>query len=155
MQQQSRLLKVKPRVPPPQPSGRLQGLALAVVTGGGGLFDRLVMGIILCNTLMLCVQYADAPPALQLLLGYGNLCFSAAFTVEAALRILALGPRAYLSKKSNVFDLSVTAVGVADVLLSSLVASACSGGGQQSASSSSLMQVIRALRVFRLIRLIR
>lgn len=65
------------------------------------------MGMILLNTLALCMDYYGSTETYELVLGVANNVFVGIFTLEAILKLSGLGPRYYFLEAWNIFDCSI------------------------------------------------
>ncbi|KAK3250718.1 Caveolin-2 [Cymbomonas tetramitiformis] len=105
-------------------------------------FDLLTMGLIIFNTLTMCIEYYRMPEAMEDALMYINFVLSAYFGVEMIIKIIGLGPKGYCADRMNVFDGAV-------VLFSFLEIGLTRGKG---GGSLSVLRSFRLLRVFKLAR---
>ena len=76
----------------------------------------------------------------------GNILICVVFAVEMALKLIALGPKAYFRSKFNVFDAFVMATSIFELLYYTFVKKASSN------SAASIFRGFRMLRVFKLAR---
>ena len=101
-----------------------------------------INGVILLNTLTLTLEYDGMSHSYAETLEIINLVFTTIFMLELALKVCALGIRAYVRDRMNWLD--------AGVVIVSIIELAMSGG-----EASSNFTVLRALRVFRILKLVR
>ena len=78
-----------------------------------------------------------------------NLCFSAIFAVEAALKLLAYFPRQYLEDRWNRFDALLVLGSAADVAMTLAETDVAAAGTPQ------LLRVIRVVRIARILRIVK
>jgi len=102
-------------------------------------FEGAVMGAILLNTLAMMLVHHGQSPAWDAVLGAADWVFLAVFTLEAALKLLGLGPRTYFKDAWSRFDFVV--------VVGSYVTLFFDAGPY-----APLLRVIRIGRVLRLIR---
>ncbi|KAG2498044.1 hypothetical protein HYH03_003805 [Edaphochlamys debaryana] len=139
---QKSLLKADPPMMPPPPENRFRRWAHSLITSREA--DWLIMGAILVNVVFMAMVHVDMNDTWQYVMSYSNLVFTAIFTVEASLKLIAFGPRTYFRDAWNAFDFFVTLISVASVAMDF-----------SDAQSLSFMPVLRVLRVVRVLRLIR
>jgi len=58
-------------------------------------FDMMIIGIIIANVLVMALTHANMSHSWQNFMSYSNLGFTAAFTLEACLKLLVLGFKQY------------------------------------------------------------
>eukprot|EP01061_Rhynchopus_euleeides_P018893 TRINITY_DN3112_c0_g1_i6.p1 TRINITY_DN3112_c0_g1~~TRINITY_DN3112_c0_g1_i6.p1 ORF type:complete len:1793 (+),score=658.70 TRINITY_DN3112_c0_g1_i6:673-5379(+) len=100
------------------------------------VFHTSVMGAILLNTIALGIEHHGQPQEMTDVLEVLNVVFTVFFALEAVIKIIGLGPVAYVSDRFNIFDFVVSALSV--VGLFGVV------------DSVSVFRTFRALRVLRL-----
>jgi hypothetical protein len=101
-------------------------------------FDSVVIAIVIGNTVTLSIDYYGIPDDTTEKLTIANIVFSSLFGLELALKIVALGYRAYLSSYSNCFDALIVFTSFLEIGL---------GGGT---GSTSVLRTFRLLRVLKL-----
>eukprot|EP01065_Artemidia_motanka_P014877 TRINITY_DN18716_c0_g1_i1.p1 TRINITY_DN18716_c0_g1~~TRINITY_DN18716_c0_g1_i1.p1 ORF type:complete len:1646 (+),score=510.58 TRINITY_DN18716_c0_g1_i1:41-4939(+) len=99
---------------PRPPKGRLRRSAFALVTHGA--FDLLISAVVILNILTMCMQHRGQPASLGTFLEISNLVFVAIFVVEAALKVLGLGPRVYLADTWNRLDLLLVVLSLSQLV---------------------------------------
>ena len=68
-------------------------------------FNAFILFIIFANTLVLCLdKYPAYPPETQIWFDISNIFFTAVFTAELFIKIVALGIRPFLKDGFNIFD---------------------------------------------------
>ncbi|CAF1504754.1 unnamed protein product [Adineta ricciae] len=80
-------------------------------------FEFCIMVMIALNTCVLMAKYYRSPPTYNDILTYANTTFTALFTVESILKIIAFGLRNYFRDKWNAFDFITVLGSIADVLV--------------------------------------
>lgn len=65
------------------------------------------MGMILLNTLALCMDFYGATETYEFVLSIANNVFVGIFTLEAVLKLSGLGPRYYFLEAWNIFDFTI------------------------------------------------
>lgn len=107
-------------------------------------FFSAVAGLILANTVILAMEYHGMSPTYAAVLEAFNNTFTALFTVELVLKVLALGPAGYVRDTFNVFDAIIVIISLVELAVAS------SAGNGLSA-----FRVFRLLRIGRLLKLLR
>lgn len=98
------ILKAKPKRPDKEPENLLRKICYRIQKYKH--FEKIIYFCILCNTLVLALSYHGEPTFLEILIELSNSLFTAIFTIEALVKILALG-RDYFKDNWNNFDLSI------------------------------------------------
>ena len=80
-------------------------------------FDRLLLGLIILNTVVLALDRYPADHGLAYVLDVVNFVLTACFTVEVVLKSLGLGVRQYLRDSFNLFDFVVVVVSVIEIIV--------------------------------------
>lgn len=111
-------------------------------------FLYFVMVCIVINMLVLSIDYYTASADYKQSLVIINLIFTGVFLLEAVLKLIGLGPKAYFNQKWNCFDFFVVVISLLDIFLTFL------GSGSMSIIRVG-PQLIRVLRIFRVSKLIR
>jgi hypothetical protein len=91
------------------------------------------------------INWYDSPSSLESSLEYVNYVFAGIFTLEAVIKIIAFGPRDYLSKGWNIFDFSIVIISYVTLIIG---LSTNSNFGPKQAT------IARAFRIGRIFRLI-
>ena len=87
----------------------------------------------------MAVRHAGEPLVYQSLESNANAAFTALFALEAAIKLMGLGPRQYVSSRWNCFD--------AGLVAGSILSAALDVG-----AAGILLRMFRILRVFRLVK---
>ena len=112
-------------------------------------FDSFILLVILFNTALMALDWYGIDPALHLLLDAGNDLCTAIFTLEAILKLAALGCGNYLAEGWNIFDLVVVLVALSELAFKAIFGTDVKG------SLLRIARLTRALRVLRTVRVVR
>ncbi|CAF3656370.1 unnamed protein product, partial [Adineta steineri] len=121
-------------------------------------FEFCIMVLIALNTCVLMAKYYRSPQAYNDMLTYANTTFTALFTVESILKIIAFGLRNYFKDKWNAFDFITVLGSIADVLVTEFrfKPQASQIAGPQKHKNTLLnLGFLRLFRAARLIKLLR
>ncbi|CAF2976883.1 unnamed protein product [Rotaria sp. Silwood2] len=123
-------------------------------------FEFCIMVMIALNTCVLMAKYYRSPPTYNDILTYANTTFTALFTVESILKIMAFGLRNYFHDKWNAFDFITVLGSIADVLVTEFRFSgkaniSVSAGPQKHKNTLLNLGFLRLFRAARLIKLLR
>ena len=102
-------------------------------------FTRGILVAILVNTLSMGIEYHMQPEWLTLILEYSNYFFTALFTLEMALKVIADGVFGYLSDGFNLFDGGIVVLSVLELF-------------QEGRGGLSVLRTFRLLRILKLVR---
>eukprot|EP00878_Enallax_costatus_P032193 GHUV01035311.1.p1 GENE.GHUV01035311.1~~GHUV01035311.1.p1 ORF type:complete len:212 (+),score=29.33 GHUV01035311.1:258-893(+) len=105
--------------------------------------EFFIMVVIVANVVFLTLTHANMDDKWQSVLSWSNVVFTAIFTFEALLKMVAIGLWNYLKDGWSQFDLFVVSV--------SIVGVAIDMGTTQNLDFLPLIRVMRVARVFRLI----
>ncbi|CAG9314127.1 SCN4A_4 [Blepharisma stoltei] len=108
---------------------------------GSKYFNYFMIFCIIGNTTVLSVNYYGIDSDTSLILNQINTVFTIIFVCEMGIKILGLGLINYCKEKINLFDASITILGLVDFLLIT--------------GSGSVISAIWAIRVFRIFRVVR
>nr|XP_014347370.1 PREDICTED: sodium channel protein 60E-like [Latimeria chalumnae] len=101
--------------------------------------SRIITVCIIINTLMLSIDYYNAPYSEDL--EEGNKVLTVIFIAEAVLKILALNPVPYIKNPWNAFDFIIVCLSILDLGLSAI---------DIASFDLSIMRSLRMLRIFKL-----
>lgn len=135
------MMKTRPHRRPKRPRGP-RGCFFDLVTDPR--FDKIILVCILANTLVMASNFFGEPEWWTMTTTYLNLAFAGIFTLEAGLKVCALGT-AYFRDKWNLFDLAIvvgTNGGIATQWVTGVVLGPVTTG-------------VRTFRIARLLRLIK
>uniref|UniRef100_A0A7N8XB34 Voltage-dependent L-type calcium channel subunit alpha n=1 Tax=Mastacembelus armatus TaxID=205130 RepID=A0A7N8XB34_9TELE len=83
-------------------------------------FEYIMFVLIMLNTLCLAVQHYGQSALFNYVMDILNMVFTAVFTVEMVLKLIAFKPRGYFGDAWNVFDALVVIGSIVDIVLSEL-----------------------------------
>jgi hypothetical protein len=112
-------------------------------------FESFVMACIVVNVVYLATPSFDSPPWMENFLEGANYVLTAIFTLEAVLKIVGLGYLQYFKDKWNVFDICIVLLSLVGIGLNQ------EGSGSGDGTSGTGFGVVRAFRALRITRLIR
>ena len=141
------MLQLRPHKRKAEPRSRLRYTAYVIVESP--YFEAMISLTILVNLVSMTLTYYDEPEAHRATLAILNLCFSAIFAVEAALKLLAYFPRQYFASGWNRFDFLLVLGSAADVAMQLAQTDVAAAGTPQ------LLRVIRVVRIARILRIVK
>ncbi|TKS84186.1 Voltage-dependent N-type calcium channel subunit alpha-1B [Collichthys lucidus] len=106
-------------------------------------FEYAIMTLIALNTVVLMMKFYDAPVLYESMLKYLNIVFTALFTLECVLKIIAFGPLNYLKAAWNVFDFVTVLGSITDILVTEI---------KDKMINLSFLRLFRAARLIKLLR---
>lgn len=107
-------------------------------------FEQFIQACIILNTLILMLKWYRQPVSVDKVNEYLNTIFTVIFTIEALIRITAIGVYDYFKDGWNIFDLIVAAGSITGIFI------------QRSTSVEIInTSLFRAFRILRLLRLLR
>uniref|UniRef100_A0A3B4UKG0 Voltage-dependent L-type calcium channel subunit alpha n=1 Tax=Seriola dumerili TaxID=41447 RepID=A0A3B4UKG0_SERDU len=109
-------------------------------------FEYIMFVLIMLNTLCLAVQHYGQSTTFNYVMDILNMVFTAVFTVEMVLKLIAFKPRGYFGDAWNVFDALVVIGSIVDIVLSEI------DNTEDSARIS--ITFFRLFRVMRLVKLL-
>jgi hypothetical protein len=136
------------------------------------VFEAIIMTLIIISSIMLVVDnpYINPESDSIIFVGYLDNCFTVLFTIEALIKIIALGLfvnnntlkekklNAYMTSPWNVLDIIVVAASLMDFVVMVKASGASedeeSGGGGALSSNLKSVKALRALRALRPLRMI-
>ncbi|KAF0031200.1 hypothetical protein F2P81_015755, partial [Scophthalmus maximus] len=83
-------------------------------------FEYAIMSLIALNTVVLMMKFYGAPDLYESMLKYLNILFTALFTLECVLKVIAFGPLNYLKAAWNVFDFVTVLGSITDILVTEI-----------------------------------
>ena len=108
-------------------------------------FDNFIMACIMLNTLLMTMVWFDEPDGKEIVLEILNYIFSAIFTIEAIIKLIAL-KKVYFHDSWNIFDFIIVVLTLIILVLKVTNVGIEFGAGPT---------VLRALRIGRILRLIK
>ncbi|XP_063745485.1 voltage-dependent N-type calcium channel subunit alpha-1B isoform X2 [Eleginops maclovinus] len=106
-------------------------------------FEYAIMTLIALNTVVLMMKFYGAPDLYESMLKYLNILFTALFTLECFLKIIAFGPLNYLKAAWNVFDFVTVLGSITDILVTEI---------KDKMINLSFLRLFRAARLIKLLR---
>ncbi|XP_030647621.1 calcium channel, voltage-dependent, N type, alpha 1B subunit, a [Chanos chanos] len=111
-------------------------------------FEYSIMIMIALNTVVLMMKYYDAPDTYEATLKHLNIVFTALFSLECILKIIAFGPVNYLKDAWNVFDFVTVLGSITDIVVTEINVS-------ERLDRTLNLSFLRLFRAARLIKLLR
>ncbi|XP_039514892.1 calcium channel, voltage-dependent, N type, alpha 1B subunit, a isoform X5 [Pimephales promelas] len=108
-------------------------------------FEYSIMIMIALNTVVLMMKFHGANDAYEAMLKYLNIVFTALFSMECVLKIIAFGPLNYLKDAWNVFDFVTVLGSITDILVSEIKTT-------DRLLNFSFLRLFRAARLIKLLR---
>uniref|UniRef100_A0A8C2ZUW4 Voltage-dependent N-type calcium channel subunit alpha n=1 Tax=Cyclopterus lumpus TaxID=8103 RepID=A0A8C2ZUW4_CYCLU len=105
-------------------------------------FEYAIMTLIALNTVVLMMKVSDSSCQMSML-KYLNIVFTALFTLECILKIIAFGPLNYLKAAWNVFDFVTVLGSITDILVTEI---------KDKMINLSFLRLFRAARLIKLLR---
>lgn len=121
------------------PENRLQFHIWRVVTSQA--FEYLIFAFIVCNTVVLMMQYYQEPKLYTRVLDGFNIGFTAVFLLECILKLIAFKPKNYFMDRWNLFDFIIVVGSIIDITMNEV--------------SSEQMFAFGFFRLFRALRLVK
>nr|XP_015222181.1 PREDICTED: voltage-dependent N-type calcium channel subunit alpha-1B-like isoform X17 [Lepisosteus oculatus] len=108
-------------------------------------FEYFIMAMIALNTVVLMMKFYGAPVVYEAMLKYLNVVFTALFSLECILKIIAFGALNYLKDAWNVFDFVTVLGSITDILVTEINTS-------NKLINLSFLRLFRAARLIKLLR---
>ncbi|NWT77730.1 SCN5A protein, partial [Lanius ludovicianus] len=109
-------------------------------------FDLTITLCIVMNTLFMALEHNNMSPTFKFMLKIGNLVFTAIFTAEMILKIIALDPYYYFQQPWNIFDSVIVTLSLIELSFPRNK----SKREDQKGGTLSVLRSFRLLRVFKL-----
>ncbi|XP_060917618.1 voltage-dependent N-type calcium channel subunit alpha-1B [Labrus mixtus] len=106
-------------------------------------FEYAIMTLIALNTVVLMMKFYGAPDLYESMLKYLNILFTALFTLECILKMIAFGPLNYLKAAWNVFDFVTVLGSITDIVVTEV---------KDKMINLSFLRLFRAARLIKLLR---
>ena len=103
-------------------------------------FEKLIIILILLNTLTLAMEMYEAPDALETFLSVMNLFFTLVFLFEMIMKLTGFGFKKYVSESFNIFDAFIVCMSMVELFMP----------GED--SSLSVLRAFRLLRIFKIVK---
>uniref|UniRef100_A0AAY4EQ57 Voltage-dependent N-type calcium channel subunit alpha n=1 Tax=Denticeps clupeoides TaxID=299321 RepID=A0AAY4EQ57_9TELE len=110
-------------------------------------FEYSIMTMIALNTIVLMMKFYNAPKWYEDMLKYLNIIFTALFSLECIVKMIAFGPLNYLKEAWNVFDLITVLGSITDILVTEIKVILF-----RSLINLSFLRLFRAARLIKLLR---
>ncbi|XP_053096179.1 voltage-dependent N-type calcium channel subunit alpha-1B isoform X4 [Pangasianodon hypophthalmus] len=107
-------------------------------------FEYSILTMIAINTVVLMMKFSTAPKPYEDTLKWLNIIFTALFTLECILKIIAFGLLNYLREAWNIFDLVTVLGSITDILFTEIK--------QNKLINLSFLRLFRAARLIKLLR---
>uniref|UniRef100_A0A3Q2ZLU0 Voltage-dependent L-type calcium channel subunit alpha n=1 Tax=Kryptolebias marmoratus TaxID=37003 RepID=A0A3Q2ZLU0_KRYMA len=117
-------------------------------------FEYIMFVLIMLNTLCLAVQHYGQSALFNYVMDILNMVFTAVFTVEMFLKLIAFKPRGYFGDAWNVFDALVVIGSIVDIVLSEIDVSKAVSPQNTEDSARISITFFRLFRVMRLVKLL-
>ena len=114
------------------------------------LFNRLILIIIVLNTIVLATEYYDQPDWMIKMSYDANVVFTAIFTLEMLLKLFGLGLKQYVKDSFNIFDSIVVILSLIDLMVDPEQVP-----GNTKVKDSSGVSVFRAFRLLRIFKILK
>lgn len=106
-------------------------------------FDAFIMAMIMCNVLFMSMEHYEMTPVWVAATTNANYFFTALFSLEALMKLTAMGVVGYFRDAWNSFDFTVVTISLVGIFLEKVLST--------NVSVVSLLRVFRVARIFRLI----
>ncbi|XP_055742432.1 voltage-dependent N-type calcium channel subunit alpha-1B-like isoform X10 [Salvelinus fontinalis] len=106
-------------------------------------FEYSIMIMIALNTVVLMMKFHGAPDFYEAMLKHFNIVFTALFSLECILKIIAFGPLNYLKDPWNVFDFVTVLGSITDIVVTEI---------NDRLLNLSFLRLFRAARLIKLLR---
>ncbi|XP_026052234.1 voltage-dependent N-type calcium channel subunit alpha-1B-like isoform X2 [Carassius auratus] len=107
-------------------------------------FEYSILTMIAINTVVLMMKFHDAPNPYEDMLKWLNIIFTALFTLECILKVIAFGPLNYLKEAWNIFDFVTVLGSITDILVTEIET--------DKRINLSFLRLFRAARLIKLLR---
>nr|XP_029493342.1 voltage-dependent N-type calcium channel subunit alpha-1B-like [Oncorhynchus nerka] len=108
-------------------------------------FEYAIMIMIALNTVVLMMKFHGAPDFYEAMLKHFNIVFTALFSLECILKIIAFGPLNYLKDAWNVFDFVTVLGSITDIVVTEI-------NTTDRLLNLSFLRLFRAARLIKLLR---
>ncbi|XP_032090834.1 sodium channel protein type 5 subunit alpha-like [Thamnophis elegans] len=112
--------------------------------------DLIITLCIVMNTLFMALDHYKMTPQFEQALSCGNMIFTAIFTAEMILKIVAMDPYHYFQQRSNVFDSVIVLISIVELSTSTETEENRKGKKGGKKGSFSVLRTLRLMRVFKL-----
>jgi voltage-dependent calcium channel R type alpha-1E len=80
-------------------------------------FDYTILGCIILNTIFMSISWYESPASLDKPFEYLNYFFTAVFTMEAIIKLIAFGFANYFNKGWNIFDFAIIVISYVTLII--------------------------------------
>ncbi|XP_039631746.1 calcium channel, voltage-dependent, N type, alpha 1B subunit, a [Polypterus senegalus] len=108
-------------------------------------FEYFIMTMIALNTVVLMMKFHGAPEIYESMLKHLNIVFTALFSLECILKIIAFGALNYLKDAWNVFDFVTVLGSITDIVVTEIITA-------NKLINLSFLRLFRAARLIKLLR---
>ncbi|XP_041459338.1 voltage-dependent L-type calcium channel subunit alpha-1D-like isoform X6 [Lytechinus variegatus] len=126
------------------PKNPKQHLVWKLVTSRG--FEYFIFVLIMVNTIILAMKYRTQTDTYRNVLDYMNIVFTAVFTVEFLLKIIAYKPKNYFRDYWNFFDFIIVLGSIIDIMIDMF-----SGNDGKKQFSINFFRLFRVMRLIKLL----
>ncbi len=103
-------------------------------------FERLIIVLIMINTLFLASEHYEQPDWLTTISDYANIFFTIVFALEMVVKLIGFGFKKYAADGFNLFDCFIVIMSYVELFMPG------------EASSLSVLRAFRLLRIFKIIK---
>ena len=115
------------------------------IAAEGSCFDFFILACIITNTIIMAINWYGCPPSVQNALEYTNYFFTAIFTLEAIIKIIAFNFKGYFSQGWNIFDFVIVIFSYVMLIIGFV------GDSDVGPKQATIARAFRIGRIFRLI----
>ncbi|CAO3628226.1 unnamed protein product [Cunninghamella blakesleeana] len=101
---QRQLAELKPTMKVFRPTTSIRSWCYDLVSDRYSLFNRILMGVVILNILVLATEFNDEPYWVELGQDYAYFAFATIYFAEVIIKILGLGLKKWLQRKWNIYD---------------------------------------------------
>ncbi|XP_035244320.1 voltage-dependent L-type calcium channel subunit alpha-1D-like isoform X4 [Anguilla anguilla] len=118
-------------------------------------FEYIMFVLIMLNTVCLAVQHYGQSPLFNYVMDILNMVFTAVFTVEMVLKLIAFKPRHYFTDAWNTFDALIVVGSVVDIAITEVNPTEAPQVDESGNTEDSARISITFFRLFRVMRLVK
>ncbi|KAK6111561.1 Ion transport family protein [Brugia pahangi] len=111
-------------------------------------FDLAIAAVIGVNVISMAMEFYMMPAGLKYVLKTLNYFFTAVFTLESAIKLIALGVRRFFSERWNQLDISIVILSIAGIVFEEFEA-------LELPINPTIIRVMRVLRIARVLKLLK
>ncbi|KAI9029793.1 Ion transport protein-domain-containing protein [Phycomyces nitens] len=98
------MAEIKPTIKAYRPDSIIRGWCYDIVANKRGIFNRITMGIVLTNIVIICTEYQNAPTWLENLQEYAYTACIVIYALEVLVKFLGMGRKKWAATKWNWYD---------------------------------------------------